>query len=1133
MSLFSLFVDLKANTADFVSGMNSASSAARKAGRDIEDSFSRLSDVAESALRPFGALGEGIANSLSLVSRAASSATEELSKLGGGMTAVSVAGGAAVGILAGVSAGAIGIAVHTAETADKMLTLSKQTGISVGSLSTWSFVAKQSGVDQETMAKSLQMLSLNMLKAATSAPGTITAFQRLGLSVRDGNKDLKDAGDMMSEVITKLASMKDQTAAVGLARQLMGRGGDAVLAIDPDEIQPLIDKARELGIVLDDQTALASHKFVESLGNIEAAGDGLALQLTRELLPALQEVAAAFEAKAGDTGFIHDIAVAVEATLGVIDTLWSGLKQIWVSGIFALEELGTPLVTIWVAAADIIEGHFSDAWKEIKGGAADMVDYYHQAAAESGQIWADNAKFIEGLAPKPKSPFDVGLDFFAAHPKPKGGANLGAPSIQGVAPTDTTADMISKLAEQASAELALAAATGESTAAQLLSKAAAEADVKIAETRTALLDRERTLRQQLAAALASAHPEEGAKYQAEISAVQKYLSELDSAIPQIRLRYEEIALAKNAVSTNDELQKETLGYDRQIASLDEFISAYRQGGAAIASAGIDKSLEGDSQKVAELAEEFARLVAIEPTNITAMAELGVAVQAANAQLEEHRKQLETIRSLEISAEIGKETAAFHGEVAALEQLAAAYLKGADAVREAQVQLKVAQFKSANPGASAIDVANYTALARQQSNVAYAGSIGQEAAQYNPAQQYSDQVEKLLEVKAALESVGASTLAVDAAIYDANERNIQQWDTTALKVGSLGDKMHAMFDQIELEGQNWGEKVFETLSKSVDDISTQLAKFVVTGKSNFKQLFDSLAEQVLKIQFQRTFAGIAGLFSPEGSGQGKGAQTGSGSSAGAATGIVGIFSKLFGGPEGTKRDGSSAGSALYVIEATGAFGNLSRTAPGAAPAIATPGDDSGQGLEGPFDIFGPSSTIGPGGTPGVVPGPLGLADSFASLFGQPSGSTPPAITPPAPGLPGLAGPLDAIASIRPASPQENPALDVTKTLASVMGQLGKTLPSIFKSIGGFFGGFLAGGGDVSPGKAYVVGEKHPEFFIPRQSGKVAPSLKMSGGNTTMVDVHINGVKDFDSFQRSQGQLRSQMHREISLANARNG
>ena len=67
-------------------------------------------------------------------------------------------------------------------------------------------------------------------------------------------------------------------------------------------------------------------------------------------------------------------------------------------------------------------------------------------------------------------------------------------SIGGIASKDDVADLVTKLAAQASAELSLAGAIQQSVAAMTLAKAAGEADVKIAETRTTLLDREKTLR---------------------------------------------------------------------------------------------------------------------------------------------------------------------------------------------------------------------------------------------------------------------------------------------------------------------------------------------------------------------------------------------------------------------------------------------------------------------------------------------------------------------------------------------------------------------------------------------------------------------------------------------------------------
>jgi hypothetical protein len=46
-------------------------------------------------------------------------------------------------------------------------------------------------------------------------------------------------------------------------------------------------------------------------------------------------------------------------------------------------------------------------------------------------------------------------------------------------------------------------------------------------------------------------------------------------------------------------------------------------------------------------------------------------------------------------------------------------------------------------------------------------------------------------------------------------------------------------------------------------------------------------------------------------------------------------------------------------------------------------------------------------------------------------------------------------------------------------------------GGLFGGFRAAGGPVMPGRAYVVGERGPEMFVPRTPGTVLPNGAMGG------------------------------------------
>ena len=181
------------------------------------------------------------------------------------------------------------------------------------------------------------------------------------------------------------------------------------------------------------------------------------------------------------------------------------------------------------------------------------------------------------------------------------------------------------------------------------------------------------------------------------------------------------------------------------------------------------------------------------------------------------------------------------------------------------------------------------------NLAHAQTIAQAAAEDDLNASYKRELETLLEIREVLaHTAGASTIGIDLKINDAdiahqieahkeifeleneqllNEAKLydsaiqlaQQWDKAALEVGSLGDKFKAVSNEIQLEGQNLGEHLAENFKTAVDDMSGQLAKFIVTGKGSIRQFFDSLAENALKSTFQysfsKLFAGITGAGRP--------------------------------------------------------------------------------------------------------------------------------------------------------------------------------------------------------------------------------------------------------------------------------
>jgi len=77
---------------------------------------------------------------------------------------------------------------------------------------------------------------------------------------------------------------------------------------------------------------------------------------------------------------------------------------------------------------------------------------------------------------------------------------------------------------------------------------------------------------------------------------------------------------------------------------------------------------------------------------------------------------------------------------------------------------------------------------------------------------------------------------------------------------------------------------------------------------------------------------------------------------------------------------------------------------------------------------------------------------------------------------------------------------------------------------------ATGGPVSPGQAYLVGERGAELFVPASAGSITPNAAL-GGSTRNVNVaiNLNGASGSDaaqSLQRSTRQIASAVRRALT-------
>ncbi|SDR47065.1 phage tail tape measure protein [Paraburkholderia tuberum] len=314
---------------------------------------------------------------------------------------------------------------------------------------------------------------------------------------------------------------------------------------------------------------------------------------------------------------------------------------------------------------------------------------------------------------------------------------------------------------------------------------------------------------------------------------------------------------------------------------------------------------------------------------------------------------------------------------------------------------------------------------------------------------------------------------------------------------------AMQDYVDMSANSArsAQQAFEGATKSIEDAVT---KFVTTGKINLQSLSQTIETDITRKIVQN---GISGLFS-------------NGSSMLGA--LSGFFSKNTGAAANVASalPGDSLGNLMNLTKGFGTMGgpmNVAElqsaiqststlTAATATVASMTVGTMVGSGGSG---------SGGAGDALGGLLGSLGGGD-MAGMFGFTAT--------------GVAGSADAVAS----------GAGIGDGMSTLFGLGGS---SAFSDAAMAAASAVAGGGDVSGGSPYYVGEQGPELFVPGVSGSIVPHYALtnapdrtpatsssgSAGSTFNMNISVPP----GSTQQTANQQAMSIMRQARIAMARNG
>ena len=235
----SLFVNLRANTSAFSTGMTKAAGKSERASARITESFAKI--------------------------------------------------GPALGLAAAAAATAISVLVkRQIDVADKMSKMSQSVGLSVESLSRLSFAAELSDINLDTLGARLTNLNRRAKEGARGVKTYQLAFDTLGVSLKDSSGKLRGTEELLLDIADKFKAMEDGTLKSALATDIFSNAGVAMLPFlnqGSEGIKELGEEGRLLGQILSEDAALAAEQFNDNLNRLGKVITGVGNNIAASLLP--------------------------------------------------------------------------------------------------------------------------------------------------------------------------------------------------------------------------------------------------------------------------------------------------------------------------------------------------------------------------------------------------------------------------------------------------------------------------------------------------------------------------------------------------------------------------------------------------------------------------------------------------------------------------------------------------------------------------------------------------------------------------------------------------------------------------------------------------------------------------------
>ena len=231
----------------------------------------------------------------SVAAQQAKVAGEKLKEVGNKVESVGQALAPVSKAAAGVGAALLGAGYKAVTTADDLNTLAKQTGLTTEDLQKMQYASDLIDVSFDSMTGAVKKLKKSMT-------GHDKTWQALGVSVKDADGNMRNVRDVFYDTVKALSKVENETERDQLAMDLFGKSADELAGVIDDggaALDQYGDKAKELGLVLDQDTLNALNETNDALDTMKAQLGGSVVKLgaavATVLAPGIEKASAAVE----------------------------------------------------------------------------------------------------------------------------------------------------------------------------------------------------------------------------------------------------------------------------------------------------------------------------------------------------------------------------------------------------------------------------------------------------------------------------------------------------------------------------------------------------------------------------------------------------------------------------------------------------------------------------------------------------------------------------------------------------------------------------------------------------------------------------------------------------------------------